>query len=104
MKRNGRVAGIVLLLALFAATADPIRASGWQGRDESGGGRGFWAVLWQRAVCWIERSCIAADRAEAIESRGGGPRSIFADNGSCVDPNGSPGPRVCAQSQAIEPH
>ncbi len=102
MKRNGRVAGIVLLLALFAATADPIRASGWQGRDESGGGRGFWAVLWQRAVCWIERSCIEADRAAAQKGREGGLGAIFAQEGSCIDPNGRPAGAICVHSQAHE--
>ncbi len=104
MKKNGRVAGMVLLLALYAATTGPAWAGGWEQRDEAGGGPGFWAVLWQRAVCWVEKSCIDADRAPTPEGREGGLRSIFADNGSCVDPNGSPGPRACANTQAIEPH
>lgn len=100
MKKNGRVAGMVLLLALYAATTGPARAGGWQGRDEAGGGQGFWAVLWQRAVCWVDDGCGEATKAQAQSPGGSGPRAIFASEGHCIDPNGRPGAAVCYQVQA----
>ena len=102
MKRKGRVVGVVLLLALYATVA-PARAAGWGGREEAAGRQGYWAALWQRAVCFVNSGCRDLDGVSLGEQRQGSPQSIFSENGMCIDPNGGPSPKACAEIQSLEP-
>lgn len=99
MNRKGRVAGVVLLLGLFAMLG-PAGAAGLGSREFMGAER-LWAALWHRAVCFVDGGCIDQDRAQMASEREGDLLSIFAENGSCIDPNGSP--RACAETQGLEP-
>jgi hypothetical protein len=102
MKRKGSVVGALLILALYAM-AGPAGAAGRWGGEEFAGGQGLWAMLWQRAVCFVGGSWVDSNGLSSASGREAGIRSIFAEHGMCVDPNGGPSPKACAEIQTLEP-
>ena len=98
MKRKGRIFSAVMVLALGFAAAPAGAVSGggpWSGWD-------VWTALWERTVCLVQ-GCAESIGSPATPDRRGAPRSIFAQHGMCIDPNGGPSSKACAESQTLEP-
>ena len=98
MKRTGRIASVLIVLALGLAVA-PVNAAEGDGFSASWD---FLPALWQMAVCIVGGRCAGSNEGPAIADRKEGPRSISAQHGMCVDPDGAPSPRACAETQILD--